>query len=73
MAIFGAGALLSGLIFNRHTWRVLMLVGCLAVFEIMVIVLSYHLGWDKLMRRVICLVSGVALAVISFKIRKTED
>lgn len=73
MAIFGAGALLSGLIFQRHTWRVLLLVGSLAIFEIMVIILSDHLGWDRLTRRAIGVGSGVALAAISFKIRKTED
>lgn len=73
MAISGAGALLSGLLFRRHTWRVLLLIGCLAIFEFMVIILSDHLGWDRLTRRVIGIVSGVALAAISFKIRKTED
>lgn len=77
MGLSGAGALFSGLVFRRHTWRVLMLIGCLALFEIMLIVLFDNLGLGrserKIMLRLIGIFSGVAIMVISFKIKKTED
>ncbi len=45
MAISAIGALISGLIFKRHTWRILFLVGCIAVFMCMLWVLDIHYDW----------------------------
>ena len=73
MAISGVGALVSGLVFHRHTWRMLMLAGCLAIFEIIFMDLSYKLGWGRIERRLIGVFLGLAIVAISFKIRKSED
>lgn len=82
MAVSGIGALVSGLVFERHTWRVLMLLACVVVFEIMWLILSgkFSVEWGtseyanyKFIRKAVGIASAIALVGISFKIRKTED
>lgn len=82
MAVSGIGALVSGLVFKRHTWRVLMLLACVVVFEIMWLMLSgkhsVELGSPdyttyKFITKSVAIASAIALVGISFKIRKTED
>lgn len=73
MAISAVGALVSGLVFERHTWRVLMLLGCLAVFVVMLMILSSYYDWRRGTCKIIAVFSCLALFTISFKIKKTED
>ncbi len=73
MAISAIGVLVSGLIFKRHTWRVLFLVGCIAVFMCMLWVLDIHYDWRRGTMKIIGVFSALALWTASFKIKKTED
>lgn len=73
MAISAVGALVSGLVFERHTWRVLMLLGCLAIFVVMLMILSSYYDWRRGTCKIIAVFSCLALFTISFKIKKTED
>lgn len=73
MAISAVGALVSGLVFERHTWRVLMLLGCLAIFVAMLMVISSHFDWSRGTSKIIAVFSCLVLFALSFKIKKTED
>ncbi len=73
MAISAIGALVSGLIFKRHTWRVLFLVGCIVVFMCMLWMLDIHYDWRRGTMKIIGIFSALALWTASFKIKKTED
>lgn len=82
MAVSVIGALVSGLIFKRHTWRVLMLLSCVVVFEVMWILLTgkhrVELGSPdysmyRFLRKFIGAFMAIVLFMVSFKIRKTED
>ena len=73
MAVSVVGALVSGLVFDRHTWRVLLLLGCLAIFVAMLMIISSHYNWDRGTCKIITIFSCMVLFVLSFKIKKTED
>lgn len=73
MAVSAVGALVSGLVFKRHTWRVLMLLGCLAIFVAMLMIVDFHYGWRRGTGKIIAVASCLVLFVLSFKIKKTED
>lgn len=73
LAVSAVGALLSGLVFDRHTWRVLMLLGCLAICVAMLMIISSHYDWSRGTSKTIAVFSCLVLFALSFKIKKTED
>ena len=74
MVLSAIGALVSGLILVRHTWRALMLVGCIALFEwmlsILIIRIGLTLGFEG---KILGIASAMILFWLSFRIKKTKD
>ena len=73
MTISAVGALVSGLVFSRHTWRVLMLLGCLAIYVSMLMIISSYFAWSRGTGKIIAVLSCLVLLALSLKIKKTED
>lgn len=73
LAISAIGILISGLVFNRHTWRILMLLVCVIIFMAMLLTISNHFDWRRGTSKLIGVCSCTVLLILSFKIKKTED
>ncbi|MDE5585924.1 MAG: hypothetical protein K2I92_06230 [Muribaculaceae bacterium] len=72
MGVSGAGVLGSGLI-ERQTMRMFLLLACVAVFEVMLLIVGQRFAWSVSEERLIGLFGGIFLVAVSYWIMPADE
>lgn len=72
MGVSGAGVLGSGIV-ERQTLRMLLLLACVAIFEVMLLVIGQRFAWSVAEERLIGLFGGIFLVAASYWIMPADE